>query len=79
MGSRDFIFKNEIDNRLVLCWCKMIQKKGNADELIEIEDIFGQCLHVKFKMKSSVYDVGCLQIEQEMHLEESRGYHITEC
>ena len=57
----------------------MIQKKGNADELIEIEDIFDQRLHMKYKMKSSAYDVGCLRIEQKMHLEESRGYHITEC
>ena len=79
MGSRDFIFKDELDNRSVLCWHKMIQEKGNADELIEIEDIFDQCLLVKYKMKSSTYDVGCLQIEQKMHLEESRGYHITEC
>ena len=57
----------------------MIPEKGNADELTEIQGIFDQCLHVKYKMKSSAYDVGCLQIEQKMHLEESRGYHIIEC
>ena len=57
----------------------MIPEKGNADELIGIEDIFDQCLHVKFKMKSSVHDVGCFWIKQKIHLEESRGYHITEC
>ena len=79
MGLRYFIFKDELDNRLVLCLCTMIQKKGNADELIEIEDIFDQRLHMKYKMKSSAYDVGCLRIEQKMHLEESRGYHINEC